>query len=848
MKPGSADGLAVGVRPFLLFLLLICPAAAQSPAKVQALVRRMTLEEKISLVHGARDPKELGQAGYWPGLPRLGIPALRLADGPAAINVNRDGTGMPAPVGLAATFNAQAARLFGVVMGRDAGALQQDILLAPHVNIVRDPLFRRNHTTFGEDPLLNARLGAAEVSGIESQGVMAQVKHFAGYNGSDSVIIDERTLHENYLPPFEAAVKAGAASVMCSYNRINGRAACENADLENGVLRGQWGFTGFVTSDWGAARSPLAMIDGADLEMPGRAIAGRAGGPYFGSALKAAVESGAIPVSAIDQALTRILTQMDRFHLLDGKPPARPASIDIEADAKIVRKIAEQGAVLLQNHGHALPLTAADLASLAVIGPTGGQVAAGFLGERATGFAARLVGPLAALRKSAPRSRIAYSVGGDLTGVAIAGTALSHDGQPGLLRRQTTPDTGATQADGTLDFQGPTALAPGTEYAWGGTLTAPVDGDYAFAAQTANGSGTIMIDGQPLDRSGGFGFAGGGAAVKKWSSIVPTTDGRDNPRATVHLAAGAHRIELTASSTGIAPLSIRFAWMTPALRQANLEAAVAAARAARTAVVFAWSGMGGALALPEDQDELIRRVAAANPRTIVVLNTGGPVAMPWKDGVRAILEMWYPGQEGGWATADLLLGRANPGGKLPVTFPTRIEDAPARAAGHPERLASPAATYSEGIAVGYRWYDQQNIEPLFPFGHGLSYTRFEYSQLAVKRRGDGVEVTFTLRNTGSRKGAEVAQAYIGPPAGGPVDFPPKSLAGFERIDLAPGQSKQVAIQIDARALSYWSTARHDWVMAEGSRPIYVGSSSRDFRLRGSISVMWGQDFILPPDF
>jgi beta-glucosidase len=355
----------------------------------------------------------------------------------------------------------------------------------------------------------------------------------------------------------------------------------------------------------------------------------------------------------------------------------------------------------------------------------------------------------------------------------------------------------------------------------------------------------MAVDGQALGRSAGFGFAGGGAAVKKWSSIVPTTDGRDNPRATLHLAAGEHRIELTASSTGPAPLSIRFAWITPQLRQANLEAAVASARAARTAVVFAWSGMGATLALPEDQDELIRRVAAANPRTIVVLNTGGPVAMPWKDAVRAILEMWYPGQEGGWATADLLLGRADPGGKLPVTFPARIEDTPTSAAGHPERMApprrpggvnaeSPAVTYSEGIAVGYRWYDRQSIQPLFPFGHGLSYTRFAYSQLSVKRRGDGVDVTFTLRNTGARTGAEVAQAYIGPPAAAPVEFAPKSLAGFARIELAPGHSRRVEIHIDARALTFWSAATHAWAMPKGTREIYLGSSSRDIRLRGTI--------------
>ena len=254
----------------------------------------MTLEEKISLLGGARDPRDLGEAGYWPGLPRLGIPPLRLADGPPGINVTEAATGMPAPVGLAATFSREAARLYGVVLGREARALEQDVLLAPHVNIVRDPLFRRNHTTLTEDPFLNAQLGAAEITGIQSQGVMAQAKHLAAYNGPDDVVVDERTLHEIYLPAFEAAVRAGVASVMCSYSKVNGAWACENADILNGILRGQWGFDGFVTSDWGAVHSPDALVNGLDLEMPGREIAFR-GGPVFREELRRSSRAGRSP-------------------------------------------------------------------------------------------------------------------------------------------------------------------------------------------------------------------------------------------------------------------------------------------------------------------------------------------------------------------------------------------------------------------------------------------------------------------------------------------------------------------------------------------------------------------------
>ena len=854
----SAASRVIGTHLLFRVVLLTLahsPALAQAPdahvnaARVNDLLHQMTLEEKLSLVHGTRDPKDLGQAGYWPGLPRLGIPPLRFADGPPGINVNREATALPAPVALAAAFDTEAARIYGIVMGRDAAALEQTVVLAPHVNIVRDPLFRRNHTAFSEDPLLSAMIGAAEIRGIQSQGVLAQVKHVAGYNGAQNVAIDERTLHEVYLRPFAAAIEAGVASAMCAYNQINGEWACENEVLQNGLLRGELRFSGFITSDWGAVHSPSAITRGLDLEMPGREIGGRRGGPYFTDALETAVGNGVIPVADVDHAVGRILQQMARFGLLDRKP-AGPREIDVVADAKIVRTIAAAGAVLLQNRANALPLTQSDLDSIVLIGPTAGQLASGYLGERAYGFASRLVSPVAALRRTVPTAHIVYSPGVDLTGSPILTSGLvrrrvgdsSHERHP----NETKPNE--RHVDTILDFHGATALEANADYAWSGTLNIEEEGDYTFLVQPAlgngsEGGGSILIDGQRAARTGGPGFGGTGMVPRKWSGIIPTTDGRDNGiGAAQHLTAGQHRIELTSNSTGDGTLSIRFAWITPGARRAAIEAAVGQARRSQTAIVFAWCG-AGSVELPENQDELITRVAAVARKTIVVLNTGGPVQMPWKEKVSAILEMWYPGQEGGWATADVLLGRVNPGGRLPVTFPRRLEDTAPYAPGHPERRApqlapgtggtntnAPLVTYSEGVAVGYRWFDQEEIEPLFPFGHGLSYTRFEYSRLVLKRNGDGLDATVRLRNTGRVRGSEVVQLYLGPGAGPPM--PPRSLAAFARVELEAGASRTLILHVDWPALSYWSSERHQWITAAGGRSVYIGASSRDIRLSG----------------
>jgi beta-glucosidase len=311
----------------------------------------------------------------------------------------------------------------------------------------------------------------------------------------------------------------------------------------------------------------------------------------------------------------------------------------------------------------------------------------------------------------------------------------------------------------------------------------------------------------------------------------------------LHLSAGTHPIEIMASSTGRKPLDIRFNWMTPELLRSGIEKAATAAKSARTAVVFVWSVGGNNLVLPDEQDELVETVAASNPRTIVVLNAGFAIKMPWKDNVRAILDLWYPGQEGGEATANVLAGRVNPGGKLPFTFPAKLDDSPAYAPGHPERIPQsgaggagagdvPLVRFSEGIAVGYRWFDQENIEPLFPFGHGLSYTQFRYSALRISRAGEGYDVSFAITNAGTVKGAEVPQVYVGAPGQPPVPMAAKSLAAFERVELNPGQTRTLSLHVSSRALSYWSSSDHQWVPAPGPRPMYVGSSSRDIRLRG----------------
>lgn len=779
-----------------------------SAARIDALLDQLTLDEKTALLHGARDPAPLGQAGYVPGVPRLGIPPLRLADGPAGERVAKPATALPAPVLLASAFDPALAREYGRVLGREGRALGQDVLLAPVANLIRTPYGGRNREAFSEDPRLTADLVGEVVRGIQDEGLIAAVKHFAlagQEHGRDTVdvIADDQTLHETELRGFEAAAAAGAGVVVAASNKVNGSYAAENRPLLEHVLRGLWGFDGWVLSGRDAAHGTVAAITaGLDMEL--------SSGTRFGAPLREAVHGGSVHEEAVDAAVRRILTTMDRFALLAAHPPARPAR-DPAAGARTARKVATAGAVLLRNEGGTLPLTGDAARSLAVIGPTGRMpfVAGGGARVRPD----RADSPLAVIgRRAGKGATVRYALGEDVYGRPLPADLLA--------------------PPAALDDLG---LAPGRTWSHDGRFTLAAEDEWTLLVHHTGALPSVRLDGTEL-----FPVRQGAAGADADGLPGAAPDGAAVRRRTVRLAAGTHRLQVTARG-GAAGQRLRLRHTTRATRAADVAEAVKAAREAHSVVLFAYEDATEgrdrtSLGLPGGQPALIEAVAAANPRTTVVLHTPSGTTMPWLARTGAVLQMYHPGQEGAGATADVLFGDVDPGGRLTQTFPADEKATPV--AGDPVRYpgAGGRLEYAEGVHVGHRWYDARKVTPLFPFGHGLSYTTFGYEDLAVRPEHGGLRVEFTVRNTGRRKGTEVAQVYVGPSPGARDKQPVRALAGYRRLELAPGESRRVTLDVDARTLSSWDAERQAWVPGSGRREVFAGRSSRELPLRAEAVV------------
>ncbi|MFF8507401.1 beta-glucosidase [Streptomyces sp. NPDC015492] len=793
--------------------LLTAPSAAGAPAtepgtaRVRGLVAKMTLDEKISFVHWTTGPvggPTMTGIGYLPGVPRLGIPELRTADGPVGIRLlGGTATAMPTPVALAATFDERLAEEYGTVLGREGRALGQDIVLGPMTNVIRVPHAGRNFETYSEDPLLSSRMAAHEVRGIQNQGLMATVKHFAANNQeyqreTIDAVVDEQTLQEVELPAFRSAVRAGAASVMCSYNKVNGAHACGNEHLLQEVLREQWDFRGWVVSDWLATHATGDITRGLDQELGVELTLGQPvpESKYFSSALRAAVRDGSVPEATLDRSVVRILGQMERFGLLDGKATERPQR-DPEAGRAAARTIAENGGVLLRNERRTLPLTGEDATDIAVIGNSAkhpkvtGNGSAHVIPDRATA-------PVDALaRRAGEKARVVHEPGEDLVGVPVPESSL------------TPAFTSGKQLD-----------PSGQGVFYKGRLTVPADGDYKIAFTAVGGVANLQIAGQ---------------------SAVLGTEAFGTVTTTMRLTRGTHAVTMNGWAFEQTPLSVELSWVTPEAARDDFDRAVAAAAEARTAVVFAHDDSAegvdrSSLSLPGRQDELIAAITKVNPRTIVVLNTGSSVLMPWLRETAAVLEMWYPGQEGAEATAALLFGDANPSGRLTQTFPATETGHPM--AGDPHRYpgVDGKETYSEGLDVGYRWYDRTGVAPLFPFGYGLSYTTFAYSDLSVARTARGLEATVTVRNTGDRAGRETVQVYLGASPDTQAPQALRKLAGFTKVTLRPGEQRRVTVPVDEQQLRYWDTAAGTWKPGTGRRAVHVGPSAAETSLTTSVTV------------
>jgi beta-glucosidase len=826
-SPGRASGRA--------------SAQAARPADDASRVATLPLSQKVLLLTGADNWSTHGAQA-------LALRPMILSDGPAgargvALDERHPSTSLPCPSALGATWDPGVVRELALALGTEARSKGIDVLLAPTINLMRTPLGGRGFECFSEDPVLTGVIAGSFVRGVQEAGVAATVKHYVG-NDSESerwsydARISEQVLREAYLAPFEACVReAGAAVVMAAYNKVNGVPMTENVRLLKEVLKGEWGFTGVVTSDWNATRSTTATaLATLDLAMPGP------DGPW-GDQLARAVADGLVSAEVLDDKICRLLGLARLVGALadeQGEAPARQSGPVRLVDSGLLRRATAASLVLLSNADDVLPLRASDLASLAVIGP-------GAVRPTIQGGGSPVVVPTAL---STPAGALA----GRLDGVAevriaegcqIWGTVP--EPPPGSVTDPVTGESGLrlefSGADGRLlaaEHRGAASLVwweglpPGVGWGQDGAITmrtvfTPSSSGPHLVGAAGVGHLTITVDGE---------------VVADRPTIVP-----DDPvqamtrpgqvRAGADLQAGTPvqvSVRFTPAPDGDGPLTIRLGIVPATDDDALLADAVEAAKAADAAVVVVGSADltesegfdRSGLALPGRQDELVSRVAAVNRNTIVVVNSGMPVLMPWAGDVAAVIQSWLGGQAMGDAVADVLLGDAEPGGRLPMTLPVAEADCPVLDA----TPADGVLEYREGLLFGYRGYDASGTQPRFPFGHGLGYTTWEYEAISADgayQQGQDLKLTVTVCNSGRRPGKEIVQAYLAGPPGDPAR-PVRVLAAFAAVTADPGEQVQVSLHVPARAFARWDEAAGGWTWPAGPFTVQVGRSSRDLRL------------------
>lgn len=818
---------------------------AQIEKQIQALLEEMTPAEKVNMCHAVTK----FTSG---GVPRLGIPPLSMSDGPHgvreeiaadswdAVGGDQDyATYLPTGTALAATWNRECARLFGEVLGAEARDRGKDVILGPGVNMVRSPLCGRNFEYYGEDPYQAGELAAEAIQGIQSQGTAACVKHFA-LNSQElrrhevNATCSERALRELYLPAFESAVvKGGAMTLMGAYNRFRGQKCCQNDYLLNQILKKEWGFDGVVISDWAGVTDTFeAARNGMDIEM---GTGEEYHNYYLADPFLRAVENGEIEMAVLDDKVRRILRLMFRLGVI-GDGSRRPAGErNTPAHQAAARAIASEAITLLKNEKSLLPLDAGKIRRLLVVGDNA-DCRHHFGGHSSAVKALYEVTPLEGLKRLLEGSGVeirsfrGYPVGSgaglpipsSLMGIVDAGAGTrgwsceiydNHRriGEPVRSLPLESPEFDPAKdlpeelrgKDFGVMIKG--VLTPKKSEAW----TFVLDGcsqaclgcegvnfvENCKSEENVCGTATLPLE-----------------AGRSYKLEIPVN---------LHVGMPIYPVRLTAVPGGVGAADVKDEELFAAAREAD-------------AVLF-FGGLNHTfdaegsdrkdMALHDGQNELISALAGINPRLAVVLVGGSPVEMPWIDEVPAVVQMWYAGMEAGNAIADVLFGRVNPSGKLPFTFPKRLADSPAHALDDYQPLICHCA---EDLLMGYRWFDTKQIEPLFPFGHGLSYTAFEYGEPVVETDGDEVVLRMKLANVGSRSGRETVQLYIAPPKSAFLR-PAQELKGFAKVALEPGESREVEIRLNARSFAIYHPDKREWFVEPGRYLLRLGASSRDIR-------------------